>query len=161
MKAINRTLVLVAVIGSFVVPVIAESSESKQAEGHQAHKHHVSLFLGNTHDYHSEDAFTVGVEYELRVHEFLGLAALIDHAAGDVDSTVAGAGIMVHPCGDLRLLAAGANDHHAGDDEFIVRLGAMYDFWVDGWSITPSINVDLLEDNEENWVYGVGIGRGF
>ena len=161
MKAINRTLVWVVIAGSLVVPVIAESDESHQDEGHHGHKHHASLFLGNTHDFHSEDAVTVGLDYEFRVHKWFGLAALIDHAAGDIDSTVAGAGVFLHPWGDVRLLAAGANEHHEGNDEFIVRLGALYDFWVNGWSISPTINVDLLEDNEENWVYGVSFGRGF
>ena len=103
MKAINRTLVLVVIAGSLLVPVIAESDESHHDESHHGHKHHGSLFRGNTHDSHSEDAFTAGLDYEFRVHKWFDLAALIDHAAGDIDSTVAGAGVFLHPWGDVRL----------------------------------------------------------
>ena len=54
-----------------------------------------------------------------------------------------------------------ANEHRHGEDEFIVRLGAAYDVPLSGWTIAPVVNVDLLEGGGENWIYGLGIGRGF
>ena len=148
-------VVMVAVAACAAVPAFGQHKED-----HHGHKHHVAMFLGNTHNYHGEDAFTVGLDYEFRLHSLLGVGALIDHAAGDIDSTVAGVGIFGHPWRDLRLLVATANEHHHGEDEFVVRVGAMYDFPVMGWSISPTVDVDLLPDGEENWVYGFAVGRG-
>jgi len=147
-------IVLVAVL------ILSVPAFGQHEEDHQGHKHHVAMFLGNTHNYHGEDAFTVGLDYEFRLHSLLGIGALIDHATEDIDSTVAGVGLFGHPWRDLRVLVAAANEHHHGENEFVVRVGAMYDFSLAGWSIAPTVNVDLLEDGEENWIYGFAFGRG-
>ena len=152
----RSVMILVAAVVLATIPAFGQHEEV-----HHGHKNHLSLFLGNTHNYHGEDAFTVGLDYEFRLHTLLGVGALVDHAAGDIGSTVAGAGIFLHPWGASRLLVAAANEHHHGEDAFVVRVGATYDFHVAGWSISPTVNVDLLEGGEENWVYGLGIGRGF
>ena len=146
MRRIASTLMAVLILS---VPAFGQHEAANHEAGHQEHKHHVAIFLGNTHDYHGEDAFTVGLDYEFRLHDLLGVGALIDHAAGDIESTVAGAGIFLHPWSSSRLLIAAANEHHHGEDEFVVRVGAMYDFHVAGWSISPTLNVDLLLDEGE------------
>lgn len=57
-------------------------------------------------------------------------------------------------------LAASGADFHGGKEEFVVRLGVLYDFHVGDWSISPTFHLDVLEA-KENVVYGVGFGRGF
>jgi hypothetical protein len=74
---------------------------------------------------------------------------------------VVGGGVFIHPWRDLRLLAALGNEHHDGSDEFLTRLGVMYDFFIGDWSISPTLNVDLLESGDENWIYGISLGKGF
>ena len=74
---------------------------------------------------------------------------------------MAGVAVFVHPWRDLRFLVAGANEHRHGEDEFVVRVGAAYDILISSWTISPIVQADLLEDGEENWIYGLGIGRGF
>jgi hypothetical protein len=129
-------------------------------EAHHGHKHHVALFLGNTHDDHGEDAFTVGLVYEYRLTELFGLGAMVDRAGGDIESTLAGGVVYLHPLKNTRLAVVAANEHRDGEDEFVVRVGLDYDIHVFGWDLSPVIEVDLLEHGE-NWIYGVGLGRGF
>jgi hypothetical protein len=154
----KKTVWIAAVIAIAGTTVWAQEHAE---EGHHGHKHHVALFVGNTHNYHSEDALTVGLGYEYRLTELLGVGALIDYAGGDIEATVAAGGVFIHPWRDLRLLAALGNEHHAGSDEFLTRLGVMYDFFFDDWSISPELYVDLLESGNEDWIYGVALGRGF
>jgi hypothetical protein len=125
-----------------------------------AHKHHAAVFLGNTKNDKGQNAFTVGADYEYRFHKYWGAGALIDYAAPNLDAIILAGGVFLHPVGDLRLLAAPGIDHHHGHTEFAIRIGAMYDFHVGIWSISPTIHVDLLE-RKENLVYGIGFGRGF
>ena len=130
-------------------------------DGHEAHKHHVAVFFGNTHDYHGEDAFTVGVDYEYRLTDLLGVGVLADFAGDEIDTKVVGGGIFIHPWKEFHLLTALGNEHHKGEDEYLLRLGISYDFMIEKWSISPTLNCDLLESGKENWVYGLAIGRGF
>ena len=152
--------IIFMLIGIGLIATNVLSAEMHEEESHH-HKHHVAVFFGNTHDYHSEDAFTVGLDYEYRLTDLIGAGALIDYAGGDIESTVVGGGLFFHPWRDLRLLGAIGNEHHSGDDEFLVRLGVMYDFFINDWSISPTVDVDLLGSGHQNWVYGIALGRGF
>ena len=143
-----------------ITTLAAAPAFGQHEEAHHGHKHHVALFLGNTHDDHGEDAFTTGLDYEYRLTDLLGIGALIDWAGGDMKSTVVGAVLFVHPCKNARLLAAAGNEHRHGEDEFIVRLGVGYDIHASDWTLSPLVEVDFLEHGE-NWIYGVSLGRGF
>jgi len=57
-------------------------------------------------------------------------------------------------------IGAPGGDFHHGEEEFVLRLGVMYDFHVGDWLISPTANLDVLEA-KENVVYGLGFGRGF
>ena len=161
MRITSILTILCLVSMGFATNLYAEHPDGGHTEGHGGHKHHVALFVGNTHDHHGEDAFTVGLDYEYRLTDLFGVGALIDHATGDIESTVAGVGLFIHPLRQFRLLALAANEHKHGEDEFIVRLGVGYSIPVAGWSVEPIIDVDLLSGGEQNWVYGVAVGRGF
>ena len=129
-------------------------------EEEHAHKHHAAVFVGNTKNDKGQNAFTVGADYEYRFHPYWGVAALVDYATANIDSTLIAGGVFLHPVGDLRLLVAPGVDHHHGHNEFVVRLGFLYDFRVGDWSISPTLHIDVL-DRKENIIFGFGIGRGF
>jgi len=129
-------------------------------EEEHAHKHHTSVFVGNTKNDKGQNAFTIGADYEYRFHRYWGAAVLVDYATANIDSTLVAGGVFLHPVGDLRLLVAPGVDHHHGHNEFVVRIGALYDFHVGNWSISPTLHIDVL-DHKENIIYGIGLGRGF
>lgn len=148
-------------IGIGLMAASGWGAEQGGEEEHHGHRHHVSLFLGNTHDLHGNNAFTVGVDYEYRLNDLFGVGTLIDHAGGSINSTVVGAGLFIHPWQDLRVLTALGNEHQSGHNEFLFRLGALYDFHIKEWSITPALYMNWLESGHQNWVSGIELGRGF
>jgi hypothetical protein len=139
----------------------AEHGDEGSESEHQPHKHHVAVFLGNTHDYHGTDAFTVGADYEYRLSNLIGLGGFVDYAGGDIDAVVVGGGLFIHPWRDLRLLTGAGKEMHNGHGELLVRLGVSYDFHIKKWILTPVIDVDLLENGHQNWVYGIAVGKAF
>jgi hypothetical protein len=124
------------------------------------HRHHASVFVGNTTNHKGDNALTFGLDYEYRINKIWGLVALADHAGDDIQATVVGVGAMLHSIGDLRLQAAPGLDFHGSHEEFVVRFGALYDFQVGNWTLSPSLYVDVLE-LESSLIYGLGFGRGF
>ncbi len=145
----------------------ATETESDTAAGHEdadheeehGHRHHVGLFLGNTHA-GGEDKFTVGVDYEYRLTPIFGVGGLVDHASGDHDATIVGGALFVHPWGNSRVLLAPGIEHAHGHNEFLVRVGVSYDFHIGRLTVSPTLNVDFV-DGEENTVYGLTFGYGF
>jgi hypothetical protein len=124
------------------------------------HPHHASLFLGNTTNDKDQNAFTVGIEYEYHISSPVGLGALIDYAGGSIDATIIAAGPVFHPWRDLKLILMPGVDFHGGHEEFVTRIGALYDLHVGPWSISPTLHVDVLEW-KENVIFGLGFGLGW
>ena len=124
------------------------------------HPHHASLFLGNTNNDKDQNAFTVGLEYEYRVSSPVGLGALIDYAGGSIETTIIAAGPVFHFWRELKVIAMPGVDLHDGHEEFVTRVGALYDFHVGAWSISPTLHVDVLE-LKENIIFGLGFGHGW
>ena len=153
--------VLMSVCIAAAVTIGARAEDAHEAEDHHFHKHHVGVFFGGTHDYNSEDAVTVGLDYEYRLTKLLGAMAFIDYAGGNIESSVVGAGLFFHPGGDVRLLTAVGDEVHNGHSEFVARLGALYDFHIENWTLSPTLMVDILESGHLNVIYGIGLGRGF
>jgi len=156
-----KKTVLIYACMAMAVTIGARAEDAHEAEEHHFHKHHVGVFFGGTHDYNSEDAVTVGLDYEYRLTKLLGAMAFIDYAGGNIESSVVGAGLFFHPGGDLRLLTAVGDEVHHGHSEFVARLGALYDFHIENWTLSPTLMVDILESGELNVIYGIGLGRGF
>ncbi len=58
------------------------------------------------------------------------------------------------------MIAPGVEDAEGHDREFLVRAGLAYDFEFGSLTIAPTLNVDFVDD-EEIFVFGVTLGRGF
>ncbi len=124
-------------------PMISSASE----EGHD-HRHHVAVFVGATHA-EGTDEPTVGVDYQYRLTPKIGVGALVDRAGGDLDATIVAGALFFHPYEGLLLLAAAGNENTDHGDEFIVRAGIGYEFELNGgWTLTPQLNFDFVEDEE-------------
>jgi len=102
----------------------------------------------------------VGVDYEFRFHRFVGTGVLVDYAGGEAETTVAGVGVFFHPHRRFMFLLAPGLENNHGHDEFLVRVGAAYEFHLRGVSISPTVNVDFVDD-DEILVYGFSLGYGF
>ena len=157
---------LSAVFWAVAVPQLfaAEPAHTTHPESGPPHPNVVELFLGNTYeraDDESANGLSVGLTYERRLSDLLGVGAFYEYAAGDFDKSSIGVPLFVHPYGGWRLALAPGLEHREGEDAFLLRAGVAYEFELfERWVVMPEFNVDLV-DGEEAFVFGLSFGFGF
>ena len=154
-------IILSVAVFLVTMPLEILASENEHG-GHQESQHHRSrleLFLGNTHE-HGEDGFTVGVVYEYRLQELVGIGGACEYAAGHFDKWDVALPVFLHPYRGLRFVLAPGLEHRDDENEFLFRAGVAYEFEIGRWSIAPEFNVDFV-DGEKAYVYGLSFGWGF
>jgi hypothetical protein len=137
-----------------------ESEEHHSAEkGHG--KHALALFVGVTRE-HGEDLGTLGIEYSYRFHENLSAGAVVERADREKNSTLVIAFLHWWPWKEL-FLGAGVGRKDPGDErQNTLRATIGYEFDLGGgWAIAPSANLDVIEHEEDEEVYGISIGKRF
>lgn len=155
--------------------ITAASAEEESMAAHEHSRHHAAVFLGNTNK-NGENAFTIGADYSYRLTPMLSVGGLVDYAGGQLDETLVAATLAVHPVGGLEFLV-GVGASFAEEEEEIeeegelrieeednteaaVRLGTLYEFELGAFSLSPTVNLDLV-DGEEAWALGLNFGRSF
>jgi len=142
--------------------VTAEEGEADHGERDFA-RNHLALFLGATSS-DSKTGFTSGFDYEFRPLDYLGFGIIAEYISGDFRNWVVVLPVFSHPNRDAeggwKLIIGPGLEMHESKNDFLVRLGLAYGFPVEGWTLAPEFNGDLVH-GEWNWVYGVSIGRGF
>ena len=155
-------MLYVALTASHLYATEMDSPEHREAE----HYHHnvIELFLGNTYedgDHGSENGFTVGLVYERRFSELLGIGGFYEYASGDFDKWSIGIPFFLHPYKGWRFQLAPGLEYRHSKEEFLFRIGAAYEFMLSGhWFFMPEVAVDFV-DGEEAFVYGIALGYGF
>ncbi len=158
----RRKIGLVAAIAFFLMAIIVNPviAEDESQENEEMLRNRVELFLGNTHE-EGENAFSTGLSYEYRMHEFLGIGGLVEFAGMNAREWVFAIPLLIHPYKGLRFaLAPGLMLPKEDKNEFLFRVGVAYEFEIGRWSITPEFNVDFV-GGEEALVYGLSFGYGF
>ncbi len=137
------------------------------------HTHHLGAFIGGSR-LKAQNGFTVGGEYEYRLHKLLGLGFEAEYAGGDLRETVAVFPVFFHPGAGLKL-AAGPGFERAPEEmgeaelqsagrketNFLFRVSILYDFPAgERFTISPSLSLDFV-NGRQVWVYGVSLGVGF
>lgn len=149
-----------------------EIEKDKETE-RDYHPHHLSVFLGGSW-LKERKGFTVGGEYEHRLHPHIGIGGLVEHAANDFKATTVAFPIQFHPSPTKSGFRVGfgpgferAKEPRSGDErektdtDFLIRTMAAYDIFVsEKVSLSPNLSIDFV-DGEEIFVFGVSIGFGF
>ncbi len=158
-------------VNAEVTPVAARTHQEGAAEPHAGsgsapdgeetfYRHHVSVFLGGTHE-ESEEAFTVGLDYEYRLTELFGIGAQVDHTA-EFDATLVAVGLHVHPVEPLAFFVAPGILIEDGDEKGVIRTGLQLEFPIDDrWTIGPTVNYDFIEGGEHAIDFGLALGVRF
>lgn len=137
----------------------ANAAERKYEGETEEGRQRLALFLGTTRD-GGDSGFTVGLEYEYRASQAIGVGGLIDHASGDFDSTLLAGAFFFHFGHHWVALVAPGMEFNE-DDELALRVGFAYEFKVaKRFNVAPAFNIDFV-DGEERLVYGVNLGWGF
>ena len=140
-----------------VVPFngLAQEREEDGGEG----RNELALFLGGTTN-KDATAITFGLDYQYRLDPLLGIGALIDHAAGEIKSTLVGIGTFVH-FQRWEITFAPAVEFTGDEINPSFRLGLKYEIKLSAFSISPAVNVDGARGGEFSVVYGLSVGTEF
>ncbi len=151
---LSLTLVLGALLSA---GVSAQEHPAREHDSQASHEPHstVGIFIGDTNE-DRRNGFTVGLEYEYRVSQLLGLGITAEHVAGEFDTNVFVAPIALHS-GPWKVYAGpGIEDGEEGS-EFLMRVGLEYGFHFGEYEISPQVDVDFV-DGEQLFVLGVVFG---
>jgi hypothetical protein len=156
-----RILILSVAVFALAMPLQVLAAEEEREEHKESHYHrnHVGLFLGNTHEEH-EDDFTVGLDYEYRFSQYIGIGVLLEFVGEPFREGVGLVPLFIHPYKGFRFIAGAGVKPKKDEEKFLWRLGVGYRFPIGNWTIAPEFNVDFSE-GETAEVYGVSFGYGF
>ena len=110
----------------------------------------------------SDTGITAGFEVERALSDSFGIGALVEYAAGDLESLMIAVPFTYRLNSWKFQIAPGYVDANRGGD-FVTRFGTGYDFNVGNWMVTPNVKADVLaaDDSRAILVYGVSFSTGF
>ncbi len=132
------------------------------AAGGPDHRHHVAISAGGTwHEKGSQNGGVYAIEYEYRLHEYVGVGAVFDATSGIKDDPlVLAVAATVHPVGGLKLIAGAGYEFKRKEDP-LVRAGIAYDFHLgEHLTLGPCVTADFVS-GDTNINYTLALGWGF
>ena len=157
------TLISVIWLSSSSIAAVAAESESEMEHDSAAEhdRHKMGLFVGATYaddEYHE----TLGIEYTYRLTPSWSLGGVVERAEREKESTLILAFAHWWPYKGW-YLGAGVGRKDPGEArENTIRTTIGYDFELrNGWVIAPELDLDFIEHNENEQVFGIGIGKEF
>ena len=167
MKCIYSRCLKSIVVGLWLscvsIGAIADESDSEGAHGGEEDhaKHVLAAFLGVTRE-SGENLETLGIEYSYRINKSWSLGGVIERAERDNDSTLAILFAHLWPYKGLFLGAGVGRKDPVDERENVLRGTIGYEFELSGgWSIAPQANLDVIENEENEEVYGIAFGKRF
>ena len=124
--------------------------------------HHVSVLLSGTIEEH-EEAPSIGLDYEYRTSQFLGLGAVVERAFGDIDATTVLGVADLHITNQFIVQTGPGVEFVGGEEEAVYRLGVLYEFERGGYTVSPQVHYDwtsvLVRPRHGERPLNVGPGR--
>ena len=133
--------------------------ESGEEFDWREHPHHISVLFAGAFE-QDESAPSVGLDYEYRVSEFLGLGGVAERAFGDIDATTLLAVADLHLTRQFIIQTGPGVEFLEGEAEAAYRMGVLYEFEGRGYTISPQLHYDWVS-GEDSVVAGIAVGYGF
>ncbi|MDJ0958545.1 MAG: hypothetical protein QNI91_16885 [Arenicellales bacterium] len=163
----SRIITSVFLLAFISIEIFASEAEQEGADHSFEHhgKHNLGLFLGITREEeHGEkhNRETIGIEYSYRINRYWSAGAVVERAERDKDSTLAVAFVHFWPT-EFLYLGLGVGRKDPGEEREVTYRGTIgYEFELGkGWSISPQANIDVIEDEDNEEVYGLVIAKRF
>ena len=123
--------------------------------------YHLSVVLADTHVDGEGSNATVGIDFEYRMSQLLGIGAVVEYAWGELDATtvLAVADIHLHD-GWVMQVGPGFERRH-GEDILVSRVGFLYEFEWKNFTLSPQLHWDYHRDEENAVVAGFALGFSF
>ena len=125
----------------------------------RAEPHHLSALVAGTLET-DEQAPSIGLDYEYRTSEFLGLGVVAEHAFGEIDGSTYLLVADLHITPQF-ILQTGPGVEFINDEaEVVMRIGCLHEWVFDKWTVSPQLHYDW-NSAEDSIVVGVAFGRAF
>jgi hypothetical protein len=125
------------------------------------HPDHLALVIAGTTEEEEgerETEFTLGLDYEHRVNDFLGLGSVIaEYAFGDIDALTILAVADLHFWRGFIVQTGPGIEYIDEELEGVYRLGALYEFEFGRYTVAPQVHYDATT-GEDAVVFGVSLG---
>jgi len=118
--------------------------------------HHFSMLFSGTIE-EEESAPSIGLDYEYRASRFLGLGAVVEEAFEDIDATTVIGVADLHLTNQFIVQTGPGVEFVDDEEEFVYRLGVLYEFERDGYTLSPQIHHDWTS-GEDAFVVGIALG---
>ena len=147
----------------FIALFSANTSFAKDKEEHhwQDTPHHLSALLGITYTRTWGNAFTVGVDYEYRVNDFLGVGVVAEYAGEDFDAYTLILVADLHITNSAIVQIGPGVEFHGSHKMEVVRVGALYEMEMSGFTFSPQLHYDYHRNHKSALVAGFAIGFSF
>ena len=155
-----RLSALLAIICALLLVSTATSAEESET-GHHS-KYAIAGFVGATNE-HGENEFTLGIEGSMMLSEHWSVGLLLERAERERHSSLWLVGLGWRPLGREFLLQVGVGRKDpAGKHENVLRTGIGYEVELEGgWFLSPYVAADFIENEDNETVFGLYVGRGF
>ena len=142
---------------------IANESGSEGVHGGEEDhgKHALAVFLGVTHAPGANHE-TLGIEYSYRINKSWSVGGVLERAERDKHSTLAILFVHLWPYKGL-FIGGGVGRKDPGNERQNTLRGTIgYEIELSGgWAIAPQANLDVIEGEENEEVYGIAFGKRF
>lgn len=147
---------------AMTVPSVVHAQRGEPLVSESEGAHHLSVISGATYvEEADETAYTLGIDYEYRASELLGIGFVAERAFGDVDATTLLAVADFHFTEGLAVQIGPGIEFAEGEEFAVGRAGVLYEFELGGgFTISPQAHYDLSE-LEDAFVFVIGFGRAF
>ena len=150
----SRKIIIVTAL--WLIAFLPENIWGQEEKESPKGKSDISLFLGGTSN-SDATAFTIGLDYQYRLSRVFGVGAILDHAAGEISSTLVAPALFLH-VKQLSFTVAPAAEFSDDGTAFVFRVGAEYEFEISKFTIFPAIFYDTERGGEPALVYGLSFG---
>lgn len=135
---------------------------AKDAGHHwQSAPHHLSALVGTTYTKDHGNAFTLGIDYEYRVSDFLGVGIVAEYAYEDLDAYTYLLVADLHITHNFIAQIGPGVEFHGSHKMEVVRLGFLYEFEASGFTLSPQLHYDYHRNHKSAVVAGLAIGVSF
>ena len=159
MSALPHSSLGLLLLGLLLLGASCAAPDAHPPHDWRAEPHHLSLLGAGTFE-SEESASTLGVDYEVRVSQLLGLGGVVEQAFGEIDATTVLAVADVHLTDHWIVQLGPGVELREPEDEAVFRLGVMYEFVREGWTLSPQLHYDVTS-GENALVGALALGFGF
>ncbi len=154
---ISSALLFFLLLLGFAPSVQAEEENHISPHG----PYHLSVVLADTHIDGEGNNPTIGIDFEYRMNQLLGLGSVIEYAWGELDASTFLAVADIHLHEGWVIQVGPGFEHREGEDVFVSRAGLLYEFEWENFTLSPQLHWDYHQHEESAVVAGFALGFSF